>query len=204
MTESIVLDIMGVSKKNTVHAIALANGSSVVRYASMNDYIPLPEIWKVIPFTDYEASSLGRIRHNGKILKPYPSRKYRVVDVHINGQRFPTYVHRLIAMLFVSDETPHLEVNHKDGNPKNNSMDNLEWVTPSENVRHSLSIGTHYIPGLSGENHGMAKMTDEQINLARELYSSGVKQAVLALQFNVTQSTISRIVNQKTYKERRP
>ena len=56
---------------------------------------------------------------------------YRVGVGHSN----PMYVHRLVAETYIENPEPEVrtQVNHKDGNKKNNTISNLEWVSPSEN-----------------------------------------------------------------------
>lgn len=58
--------------------------------------------------------------------------------------KYPT-LHRLLALAFIENPDPEnfTYVNHIDGNKKNNRLDNLEWVTPSRNVRHAYEIGTN-------------------------------------------------------------
>lgn len=51
------------------------------------------------------------------------------------------YVHRLVAMAFVKGMVSGKEVNHIDGNKRNNAASNLEWVTKSENQLHAYKIG---------------------------------------------------------------
>ena len=51
------------------------------------------------------------------------------------------YVHRMVAEVFIPNDDPTLtQVNHKDKNPANNRVDNLEWVTPRENVMHARGV----------------------------------------------------------------
>lgn len=67
--------------------------------------------------------------------------KYRCVTVTINGKQKHFYVHRLVAETFVPNPENKPQVNHIDGNPSNNHMDNLEWVTAKENVKHAYETG---------------------------------------------------------------
>lgn len=51
------------------------------------------------------------------------------------------YIHRLVAQAFIPNPSQKLEVNHKDGNTQNNNVDNLEWVTRSENMEYAYKTG---------------------------------------------------------------
>ena len=65
-----------------------------------------------------------------------------------NGEK-KILLHRAIAITFIDNPHNHPQVNHIDGNKENNRIDNLEWVTPSQNVQHSfdngLNIGSHHV-----------------------------------------------------------
>ena len=103
------------------------------------------EIWHrcEVPYTRYEVSNLGRVRnaHTGRILKPLTRRgSYLHVDLCYKGEIKHKSIHILVATAFVPGWREGLEVNHKDGNKKNNCAENLEWVTHSENHRHSRDV----------------------------------------------------------------
>ena len=105
------------------------------------------EIWKsVVGFEGlYEASSFGRIKSLPKIrkgrggythflkeriLKPQPSvsgRGEKHVTLRKNGKSFVKSVHRLVAISFIPNPNNLPQINHKDENPSNNRVDNLEW-----------------------------------------------------------------------------
>jgi hypothetical protein len=62
---------------------------------------------------------------------------YPVVDITLDGKRKKYPIHRLVATYFIENPQSKPCVNHKDGNKLNNSVSNLEWVTYSENEKHS-------------------------------------------------------------------
>jgi hypothetical protein len=97
----------------------------------------------VVGFEDfYEISSKGRISNYRKILNPFVNNSgYLVIDLKVNGIRYKKLMHRLVAEAFLNNPFNKKEVNHKDGNKLNNSIDNLEWVTSSENKKHALQEG---------------------------------------------------------------
>ena len=66
---------------------------------------------------------------------------YNLVTLMIDNNKQNYYVHRLVAEAFIenNDEIKKF-VNHKDGNKKNNCVDNLEWVNCSENMKHFYSL----------------------------------------------------------------
>lgn len=72
--------------------------------------------------------------------------KYLAVSATIGGKQKHYYVHRLLGEAFIPnpDDKPH--INHKDGNGRNNNIENLEWVTPSENTQHAYDTGLFYKP----------------------------------------------------------
>lgn len=107
------------------------------------------EIWKSIEGYEgmYEVSSIGKIkgiprkfRTNTKILKPLINikNKYTYVQLSTGGKIKAVRVHRIVAMAFIPNTDNKPYVNHKDGNKSNNCLDNLEWVTESENTQHAL------------------------------------------------------------------
>lgn len=99
------------------------------------------EIWKLVAdYPNYSVSNYGRVRNNktGYILKPLEvGFGYVVVELcNKNGPKSKK-IHRLVAEAFLPNPDKKPQVNHIDGNKKNNRLDNLEWVTASENMKHS-------------------------------------------------------------------
>ena len=96
-----------------------------------------------VPYTRYEVSNLGRVRnaHTGQIMKFRLNRcGYLTLDLYYKGERKYKLVHRLVATAFVPGWREGLEVNHKNGVKTDNRAENLEWVTQSENMRHSRDV----------------------------------------------------------------
>lgn len=92
------------------------------------------EIWKtILNHPNYEVSNFGQVRKADFILTPrVHSGGYHFVQ--LNGKE--RYIHRLIIESFVATIPKGWVVNHLDGNPANNSLNNLEICTPWENSQH--------------------------------------------------------------------
>lgn len=110
------------------------------------DLIPIDnEIWiDIAPeivngIEGYKISTLGRLKgRTGRINTGWDNSGYTHVSVGDKSYQ----LHRLVASAFKPIlNQDKMEVNHKDGNKKNNSVDNLEWVTHAENVKHSFDTG---------------------------------------------------------------
>lgn len=97
--------------------------------------------WREVKeYSNYEVNQLGEIRHKKrqKILKPRSNNGgYQYVNFKINGKNTNFAVHRIVANAFIPNPNGYTEVNHKDYNKKNNCVDNLEWVSSSQNKQHS-------------------------------------------------------------------
>lgn len=126
------------------------------------------EEWKdVVGYEGYyRVSSLGRILSLARVIisksgipRKIPSRiiahgnrpnGYLFYSLSKNGYSHPLSAHVLVASHFIEGRRPGYQVNHKDGNKRNNRIENLEWVTPQENVDHSISTGLKgHIPSLA-------------------------------------------------------
>lgn len=91
----------------------------------------------------YEVSNLGNVRNRktGRVLRPRPNYKNGYGRVKLGDRDY--YVHRLVAGNFFAaeDDINTLDVNHIDGDHTNNCINNLEWCTRKENIRHSIDKG---------------------------------------------------------------
>ena len=88
----------------------------------------------------YEVSNLGRVRRNGKILKPIKDKDgYLRVNLCKNGiRRTSSLIHRLVALAFLHNPDNKPQINHKDEDKTNNAVDNLEWC----DAKYNMNYGT--------------------------------------------------------------
>lgn len=117
------------------------------------------EIWKRVVINNketlYEISNKGRCRRpdklhwkTGGILTPKYNKSngyYSYCIVTENGKHNYCYIHRMVAESFLKTEDFSLQVNHIDGNKQNNNIENLEWVTRKQNMKHAFEnnlVGT--------------------------------------------------------------
>ena len=141
------------------------------------------EEWKNIPYPFYADRYL--VSDSGKsysikwhsIMRNHPNdRGYWGINLCKDSVHSRKSMSRTVALAFIED-TPQnweeLEVNHKDENPANNRVDNLEWMTHEQNCNY----GSHNA-NISASNKGR-KLTDEQkANLARARAGKGTRAIV--------------------------
>ena len=90
----------------------------------------------------YEVSNLGRVSNYRKVLKTYTLNSgYLAMKLVKDGGRKSVLLHRLVAEHFIPNPENKLEVNHINGDKTDNRVENLEWVTSSENKKHALNTG---------------------------------------------------------------
>lgn len=103
------------------------------------------EVWLPIKKDPrYIVSSLGRV---ARIKSPWKSKGRSVIPrlrLRLSSKSKVLSVHRLVAEAFLLNPQKKLQVNHKDGNPQNNCVWNLEWATPSENNLHAYKNGLNH------------------------------------------------------------
>lgn len=153
----------------------------------------MPRQYRKYDLSDYEITVNGEVvnRHNGRIVKPQLNGK-GYLRVGIGGKLY--FVHRLVAEKYLPNPTGKPQVNHKDGNKLNNSVNNLEWVTNQENRTHAVINGLH--------PHGecsYAKLTQKAVSFIREHTEYSAKE--LSELFNVSVSTIRDARKFKSWKD---
>jgi hypothetical protein len=168
--------------------------------------------WKPIPgLPGYEASSQGRIRKNVYIDRRGNCRKAKeltltqhpegYLSVYVREQRRNVLVHRLVAAAFKGEPDARLQVNHLNGNKTDNRPANLEWVTPSANMRHAVRVLGRNIGNRPGEGNNAAKLTARKVKAIRRVYEPGkITLKQLADQFQVSVPCIWHIVKGHTWR----
>lgn len=159
------------------------------------------EQWKVVKgFENYLVSSLGNVKTiNGKLKKVvYDSANdYGYVELWKNNKGKKFRIHRLVAETFIPNILGKEQVNHIDGDKKNNCVSNLEWVTPKENIRHAIENDLSSIK--YGSKNLASKLKEEDVKYIREnaIINKSVKE--LSEIYNVSTTTIYNIINYKKW-----
>lgn len=113
-------------------------------------------------------------------------------------------LHRLIASHFLPMEPDKPTVNHKNGIKTDNRVENLEWCSHADNMRHGMRTGL--IPPLRGSSNGRSILTEAQIIEIREALKTPRRglQTRLAEKYNVHISTIHLIKKGRNWKHFQP
>jgi len=166
------------------------------------------EQWLPIPGHEgrYEVSNMGAVRSipfkknfikNGKTIcltrkgtvlkKRFVRHGYIAASIYCLGVKRPKQIaeHRLVAMAWCPNPNGYKEVNHKNGNKADNRAENLEWVSRSENMRHSILSGFQ-----------KRRLTETQI---KDIRASKEKHTVLARHYGVSDTLIRKIRNHERY-----
>lgn len=172
------------------------------------------EQWRDIPGyeTIYQVSNHARIKrlagsekcNRDRLIKSYlATNGYYFVRLCVKSVKSNRSLHSLVALAFLEKPSDKNEINHKDGDKSNNHPDNLEYMTRSENNTHAYRVlGRAPVRsgGARGEANHTAKLTSIQVIEIRKRYAEGEKNGVLASEFKVSPSRITRIVQRKQWK----
>lgn len=105
-----------------------------------NNLVPIPK------YSPYYVSDEGKVykKQNGmyfEITQGFSRKGYKLVTLTVNGKKKRLQVHRLVMLSFCPCEnSSQLLVNHKDENPSNNNLSNLEWCDNKYNVNYGTAI----------------------------------------------------------------
>jgi len=147
------------------------------------------------------GSNGGVVKRGGHLLKPNSSGRTAHLKVVLikDGNRKQHFVHRLVAQAFIANPDNLPMINHKDCDPTNNNVSNLEWCTAKQNSIHAYQNGRWTPPNQSGSANSNAKFTDDDVKQIRKLHESIGSCAEIARQYKVNPKTIHQIVNRKRW-----
>ena len=169
------------------------------------------EVWKYIEnFNNmYQISNYGRIKSfyrykNGHILSMEKRKKrYVIVELvkHAGNKREKVFknVHRLVAEAFIPNYNNLPEINHIDGNPANNAVNNLEWCTSQYNSLHRHKLH----PNLCKcEHNSRTRLTNDQaLSIYYLAWTKDYKMKDIAILFGVKRHVVRDIKNGTTWNE---
>lgn len=139
-------------------------------------------------FADVDGNIYNR---KGRRLRTRSHLNYDMVSIPIKGVIEHLLVHRVIALTFLPNPNNLPQVNHKDGNKKNNAVNNLEWVTASENQKHAFK---HLGKTAKGVRNSQHKLNENDVRKVMSLHENGKHYADIAKVFNVAPTTIYCII----------
>lgn len=137
------------------------------------------------------------IGKTGVILVPNVNKRngYNYVSIKVDGKFVSRRVHRLVAENLISNPNNLPEVNHIDGNKSNNCVENLEWVTSSQNKIHSVNVLGNNV----GVAHGMATIGEDTVHEICKMLSSGYQNTYIAEKLDVSVDIVIHIRGRKTW-----
>lgn len=169
--------------------------------------------WKELDcYADCFINVEGIITYGGKPRKKYIDKDgYELVHLKLNknGKWVIRRVHRLVAEAFIHNPDKKPQVNHINGIKDDNRVNNLEWVTPKENIIHGYKnslMNSHKRRGerknTQGENHPKARLTEEEVKSMREKNAKDPKKfnsVKLSKMFGVSAGYVRLVLTRKRW-----
>lgn len=164
------------------------------------------KIKQIEGYEDYFITTCGRVlsKKRGPLRElkfSLGSKKYPKVGLFKNNKMKNLTVHSLVAKTFIPNPFSLKEINHKDGNKLNSSVENLEWVTREQNEQHAWQNGLK--TAIKGENHYAAKLKEKDVVWIFEnhiKFGGTMSSVEIAKKFNVMRETIKDIAKGRNWK----
>ena len=171
----------------------------------------MTELWKDIEGYEniYQVSNLGRVKSlyrwtnettprsvGERILKAFSTKnkknKYLFVELYKDNKGKKHRIHKLVTSAFYGKPPTNMVVNHIDGNTTNNALDNLEYCTISQNIKHAYAIGLH--KPLKSIRNPNVKYTETDVILICKLSDAGYLRSEIAKMLNINWSAVNYIL----------
>lgn len=165
-------------------------------------------MFKKIPdYPAYRVDSLGRVwtrwsrkgkylqLKNWKLMAPSIRNRYEAVTLCEKGEQKIFSVHRLVAKAFLPNLYNLPIVRHKNGNCRDNRVENLAWSTQKENMADKKTHGTH----LFGESASHVTLSETKVRFIKRALILGISTRKLAKQLRISRSTICQIKSGRTW-----
>ena len=177
------------------------------------------EFWKPFTYKGYNTQYL--VGSNGHIIDLSRNKELRTeimyngyvsVDLKLYDQenlsdkpkKYSTFLHRIVALTFVYNDDPEnkTQVDHLDGNKENNQANNLEWVTPKENIRRAYEKGLHGIyKGSKSPHHKLTEEIAIKIAILLRDHSKDMTMIEMANFLGVKKHDIETIKYRRAWKD---
>jgi hypothetical protein len=151
---------------------------------------------------DYAVDEEGNVYSlkNDLILKTRLDRYgYKLVTLHYKGKAFTRKVHRLVAQAYIDNPENLATVNHKDGIKTNNKVNNLEWMSAPNNMKHGFKTGLHTI-GEKRKAGRKVKLTNKDVIEIKKMIQEGRGNTEIGKFFGVSCGCIYSIRVGKSWK----
>lgn len=172
------------------------------------------EEWRAVPGFDgwYDVSSKGRVRSwrmtaVRKVRRDTPrllAGRYTALGYHEVKLTHPVFgamnvaVHQLVLAAFDRPRPPKMVCDHINADPGDNRVENLRWVTAAENQHHAVAMGN--IRGRTGPR-SFSPLDEDKVRKMRRLRGEGASLKSLAADFDVSTTTVSKVVNGLIWRE---
>lgn len=167
------------------------------------------EIWKDIPGWEgiYQVSNFGgiksfKVNKKGCVMKhTNKTGWYLTFNLKLKGRVTVTKrIHRLVAELFIPNPYKYNMVNHKDMNKQNNCVENLEWVTCSQNVKHAVKNKPNMVAAMNHYNRFIRPYPIIQRSLSGEYINTYPNCTEASLATGVCSRNICQVAYKEEYR----